>query len=138
MFSDASHMRTCLNKSFRITPTLHPTLRKAPILRLAYVCLLYSCESVHNMSALCRWVKSDAELGLMQGSASTAAAALRECMTLTHPGVQEHHLAATFGKLHKVFPKCITMFDCVVQHECKHIAMSCSSTSADGVLLRCA
>ena len=47
---------------------------------------------------MCRWAKSDAEIDLMQASASTAAAAMRECMQLSHPGVIEHQLAATFGK----------------------------------------
>ena len=53
---------------------------------------------MHPLPCLCRWVKSDAELGLMQASASSAAAALRECMALTRPGVPEHHLAAVFGE----------------------------------------
>ena len=35
----------------------------------------------------------------MQASASAAAAALKECVTLTQPGVQEYQLAATFGEL---------------------------------------
>ena len=53
---------------------------------------------MHDKLQSCRWVKSDAELGLMQASASAAAAALKECVTLTQPGVQEYQLAATFGK----------------------------------------
>ncbi len=45
-----------------------------------------------------RWEKSDAEIGLMQASAKATAAAMKECIQLSRPGVQEDQLAAVFGK----------------------------------------
>ncbi|KAL4459002.1 hypothetical protein ABPG75_013867 [Micractinium tetrahymenae] len=43
-----------------------------------------------------RWRKSPAELALMRQSAQLAAAAMRECIQMSHPGVHEHQLAAAF------------------------------------------
>lgn len=43
-----------------------------------------------------RWRKSAGELALMRHSAQLAAAAMTECIQMSHPGVQEHQLAATF------------------------------------------
>jgi len=45
-----------------------------------------------------RWEKSDAEVDLMQASASATAAAMKECIQLSRPGIQEAQLAAVFGK----------------------------------------
>ena len=46
----------------------------------------------------CRWEKSAAEVDLMQASASATAAAMKECIQLSRPSVQEAQLAAVFGK----------------------------------------
>lgn len=43
-----------------------------------------------------RWEKSDAEVDLMQASASATAAAMKECIQLSRPGIQEAQLAAVF------------------------------------------
>jgi Xaa-Pro aminopeptidase len=42
--------------------------------------------------------KSPGELALMRASAEAAAGALRRCMQISHPGVRESSLAATFGE----------------------------------------
>ena len=45
-----------------------------------------------------RWKKSASELSLLRQSGDLSAQAIRKCMQASHPGVHEHHLAATFGK----------------------------------------
>ena len=45
-----------------------------------------------------RWKKSASELSLLRQSGDLSAQAIRKCMQASHPGVHEHHLAATFGE----------------------------------------
>ncbi len=44
-----------------------------------------------------RWRKSGAEVELMRRSARAAAMALQRCMQMSHGGVHEAQIAATFG-----------------------------------------
>ena len=65
----------------------------------------------------CRWAKSAAEVDLMQASASATAAAMRECMQMSHPGVIEHQLATIFGNAH------LMQSDCCLVHQ--HLVETC-------------
>lgn len=68
--------------------------RSTPALRKAMD--LGQTKPIESLLHRMRWEKSDAEIKLMQASASATAAAMKECMQLSRPGVQEHQLAALF------------------------------------------
>ncbi len=65
-----------------------------------YCCHPQKCTKVvlEAFQSTCRWEKSAAEVDLMQASASATAAAMKECIKLSRPGMQEAQLAAVFGE----------------------------------------
>lgn len=86
--------------------------RDTPALRKAMD--LGQTRPLESLMHRIRWAKSAAEVDLMQASASATAAAMRECMQMSHPGVIEHQLATTFEYRCKMAGAQRNAFPCVV------------------------